>query len=54
MTLKLVLEYFACFGVEGFCDLRGMFAVIFYNVENGEIIAFKRSLGHQTFVLQLQ
>ena len=42
---EILLEYFACFGVEGFCDLRGMFAVIFYNVENGEIIALRDHLG---------
>lgn len=42
---EVLLEYYARFGVDGFKDLRGMFAAAFIHIDSGKLIIVRDQLG---------
>jgi len=42
---EVLIEYFRRFGVEGFSDLRGMFAVAFYEVNKNKLTLLRDQIG---------
>lgn len=42
---EVLLEYYSKFGIEGFANLRGMFAVAFYHISSGKLIVARDSMG---------